>query len=88
MIYPYVDNELHIITPCVSSKESHKENPGYFKYRNNMTNYIMIMRISLFNNILKCYIDYLDAFEFMVGNLMVTYHPTGHKGDSSMNDKV
>jgi hypothetical protein len=73
MIYLYVNDELHIITSNTSGEGSHEGNLGCLKYRNNTTDYIMIMRISLFDNILKCYIDYLNAFGFIIGNLIVTY---------------
>jgi hypothetical protein len=48
----------------------------------------MITEASLFNRILKCYVDYFNAFRFMVGNLVVIYHPMGHKGDPYKDDKV
>jgi hypothetical protein len=53
-----------------------------------MTDYIMITRVSLFNNILKYYIDYFDICRFMVDNLMVTYYFTKYKGGPNMDDKV
>ena len=40
----------------------------------------MITEVSLFDKVPKYYIDYFDAFRFMVDNLMVTYHPMGYKG--------
>ena len=88
MTYLYIYDELHIITPCTNSEESHEENLGYPRSRNDITDYVMIMEVSLFNKILKCYINYFDAFQFIVGNLMVTYHPTGYKRDPNKDDKV
>jgi hypothetical protein len=89
MIYLYdIDNELHIITLQTNNRESHKENLGCPMCGNNTTNYIMIMEVSLFNKILKYYIDYFDIFEFIVNNLMVTYHPMWYKEDLNINNKV
>ena len=89
MTYPYdIDNELHIVTPRTDDKISREENSGFPRCRNDTTNYIVIIEVSLFNKVPKCYIDYFDTFRFMVDNLMVTYHPIGYKGNPNMDDKV
>ena len=88
MTYPYVDNELHIITPRSSTEGSHEENLVCLRYGNDTANYIMIMEISLFNKIPRCYINYFNIFRFIVDDLIITYHLTGYKGDLNRDDKV
>ena len=88
MTYLYVDDKLHIITPRSNAEGSQKENLWCPRYENDMTDYIIITEVSLFNKVPKYYVEYFDAFGFMVGNLVVTYHPTGHKRDPSGDDRV
>ena len=50
----YVDDELHIITPCSNAGGSYKENLGCPKCGNDTTDYITITEVSFFDKVPKC----------------------------------
>ena len=89
MTYLYdIDDKLHIITPRTDDRGSCEENSGCPRYGNDMTNYIVITEVYLFDKVPKYYINYFDTFGFIVDNLMVTYYPIEHKRDPNTDDKV